>query len=179
MVHTKYSPKESLERIELLMKYDSSKTLTENLNTTNQNNTTTTGNQADAIEYFKKIAESIMKYPDKYSINVGQPTINPSKNAAAFYKAIKGLGRDRDGLKYIISKSFDTIANSIAFIKAYPSVGEESLYEAIDGQWFAGNLMENIVGLVSQQLQQWCSSTSNKSKGICTVRTKEQLKYGI
>jgi hypothetical protein len=167
MVHDNYSPEESLDRIKLLMKYDSSKTLNENKIILEQNDS----------EYFKEIAKQFMEYPQSITINAGSPTINTKAAASAFLKSIKGMGRrDTD---YVIGKAFPTFADSIALLKLYPSVGGETIYSAIKGEWFSGGMMNKVVGLISSQLSSWCSTGKNSKNKICTPKSKEEMKYGI
>jgi hypothetical protein len=120
-----------------------------------------------------------MKYPDKITINYGTPSINPTKNAEAFQKAIDGLGRDISGLDYIIGKTFNKLSDSISVIKTYPEVTGENLYDAINGEWFSGDLMKTIVGKISSQLKSWCTVPANSKQEICRVKSKEEMKYGI
>lgn len=172
MYQQKYTPQESLKRIKLMMGYDSTKTLNENENLIFE--------QADVQEYFEIVSKQFLKYPQAIpNLRFGNPTITGSKNASAIAKAIEGVGRDNSGLKYIISKSFDTLPNTIATIKSYPAIGKESLYDAIDGELFAGPILSMMVDTLSTQLQNWCSVGQNASNKICVPKSKEQLKYGI
>jgi hypothetical protein len=167
MVHDKYNPDEMMERIKLMMNYDSSKTLNENRLLLEQYDT----------EYFNEIAKQFMKYPDKISIKSGNPTIDVNKSAMAFYKTIEGIGRrDTD---YVVSKIFTSLPNSIGVLKAYPTVGKESIYDAIKGEYFSGGFMDKVVYAISSQIKEWCSVENNKKNNICIVKSKEQLKYGI
>jgi hypothetical protein len=85
-------------------------------------------------DYFNEIAKQFMKYPNQIPINAGSPTIDVDKSALAFYKTISGVGRrDTD---YVISKTFTSLPNSIGVLKAYPTVGKETIYDAIKGEWF-------------------------------------------
>jgi hypothetical protein len=120
-----------------------------------------------------------MKNPQNITINYGSPKIDPIKNAQAFQKAIGGIGREISGLDYIINKTFNNISDSISMFKAYPEVAEESLYDAIEGEWFSGNLMKTIVNKVSTQMKSWCSLPANSKQEICRIKSKEEIKYGI
>jgi hypothetical protein len=171
MVQPQYSPEEALNRVKLMMGYDSSKTL-------NENKSVIFEQTASPDEYFKSIVKGYMKYPEKMTINYGNPTGDPKKNAAAFLKAIEGIGRQGD-IDYVINKVFNNISNSMAIIKTYPEVNGENLYDAIDGEWFSGNLMKTIVGKISSQLKSWCTVPVNSKQEICKVKSKEEMKYGI
>ena len=169
MVQPNYSPEEALERVKLMMSYDMSKTL-------NENKVVIFEQSVNPDEYFSTIVKGYMKNPNKMTINYGNPTGDPKKNAAAFLKAIKGIGRQGD-IDYVINQAFNNISNSMSIIKTYPEVNGETLYDAIDGEWFSGGLMKTIVNKVTSQLKTWC--TSNPQKEICKVKSKEQMKYGI
>ena len=81
MVQPQYSPEEALNRVKLMMGYDSSKTL-------NENKSVIFEQIASPDEYFKSIVKGYMKYPEKMTVNYGSPKIDPKKNAQAFQKAI-------------------------------------------------------------------------------------------
>jgi hypothetical protein len=161
---------DSLKKILLMMKYNNKKTLSENVGVISEQSN---------FDYFTEIVKSFMKYPKKFSINVGSPTIDTKKHSEAIYKSINRVGRDKELRTYIIPKTFNTFANSVSVIKTYPSIGGESIYDAIHGEWFSSNVMNDITSRVSKQLQEWCSIEENKKNNICTVKSKEQLKYGI
>jgi len=59
--------------------------------------------------------------------------------------------------------------------KAYPAVGGESLWKALDGEWFAGDLKDSVINPVKNQLQTWCKDPKNIKNDICIVKTR----YGI
>ena len=170
MVQPNYSPEEALERVKLMKSYDMSKTL-------NENKVVIFEQSVNPDEYFSTIVKGYMKNPNKMTINYGNPTIDPKKNAEAFQKAIKGIGRDISGLDYVIDKTFNKLSDSMSLIKTYPEVNGETLYDAIDGEWFSGGIMKTIVNKITSQLKTWC--TSNPQKEICKVKSKEQMKYGI
>jgi hypothetical protein len=172
MVQPQYSPEEALERVKLMMSYDMSKTLNENKDIIFEQS-------VNPDEYFKSITKSYMKFPEKITINYGTPTIDPKKNAGAFKSAISGMGRDMGGLDYIIGKTFNKLPDSISVIKVYPEIADENLYDAIDGEWFSGNLMKTIVNKISSQLKSWCSIPANSKQEVCKVKSKEEMKYGI
>jgi hypothetical protein len=172
MKQPKYSPEEALNRVKLMMSYDMGKTLNENKDIIFEQS-------VNPDEYFKSIVKGYLKYPEKITINYGSPKIDPKKNAVAFQKAIGGIGRDISGLDYIINKTFNNISDSMAMIKTYPEVAGENLYDAIDGEWFSGNLMKTIVSKISSQLKSWCTVPVNSKQEICKVKSKEEMKYGI
>jgi hypothetical protein len=170
MVQPKYSPEEALERVKLMMGYNSSKTL-------NENKTVIFEQDNKDLEYFETATKSIMNDPSQIkNINFGNPTANVKNSVTAIKNSVSGLGTDFHGLKYILQKGFNNISNSMAIIKAYPETGGESLYDALDGEWFAGRTMDKIVNQVAKQLMDWCST--KKDLTICIPKSKDELKYG-
>jgi hypothetical protein len=171
MKQPKYSPQEALERVKLMMKYDMGKTLNENRNVIFEQS---------SFNYFNEMVKTYMKYPQSIpNINFGSVTIPADKHAAAFNKGISGIGGDASGLDEIITKTFKTLANSIAMFKSYPKINEETLYDAIKGEWFSSSVMNKIVSTVSTQLKTWCEVPRNKRNDLCKEKTKNELKYGI
>jgi len=170
---------EALKRVLLMMKYDNKKTLVENAGLLLEQNEN---------EYFANLVKSYMSHPETIPNVFGNPTIKPEVNAKAFFSAISnainktrgitGIARDTDpsqGLPFIIKKTFDSLPNSMAMFKAYPSVGGESLWEALEGEWFAGDLKDSVINPVKSQLQTWCQDTKNKKNNFCVVKTR----YGL
>jgi hypothetical protein len=174
MVQPQYNPQEALERVKLMMSYDMGKTLNENKKVISEQSN---------FDYFSEMVKSYMKYPKGIpNINFGSSTVEPTKRIQEFVKAISpkktlGLGKDTTALNYVINETFTSLPNSLIFIKKYPEIGGESLYDAIDGEWFSGKIMNNIVSKVSSQLKDWCQLPNNKKHDVCVVKTKEKLKY--
>ena len=170
MVQTKYSPEESLNKIRLNMMYDSSKTLNENKSTIKEQ-------VGGDLEYFKTAVKSIMNKPSQVSnLSFGTPTANITNAVKAIKKSVEGIGTDFHGLDYILQNGFNNISNSMAIIKKYPSEGGESLYSALNSEWFAGGKTDKIVNQVAGQLMDWCSGKQKIS--ICKPKTEDELKYG-
>lgn len=170
MVNRQYTAGESLNNIRLRMIYDSSKTLNENKRIVNEQSN-------GDLEYFETAVESTMKYPNQVSkLNFGSPTIDVEKAANAIKIAVDGVGTGFEGLTYVLDKGFTNISNSMGIIKFYPSIGNESLYDALTGEIFAGGSMSKIVTKVAGQLMEWCK-TKQKHE-ICIPKSKTELKYG-
>ncbi len=170
MVQPQYSPGEALNRVKLMMGYDSSKTLNENKRVIFEQNNSD-------LEYFETAAKSVMKTPNQISkINFGNPTANVKTAANAIKKSVDGLGTDFYGLDFIIQNGFNNISNSMSIIKNYPSIGGESLFDALNSEFFAGGKMNKIVSNVSNQLMEWCKTKQNIE--ICKPKSKDELKYG-
>ncbi len=162
------TPQEALDRVKLLMKYDMKKTLNENIEEQE-----TAGN----MDWFKTVVENFMQIPTQIDkINFGSPSGDIKARVAAFDKAISGIGRDNKGIEHIISKSMTNIADSMAFIKTYTEVNNESFYDAIEGEWFSENIMDTVVNTIANQLSTWCSA--NPKQSICTPKSDVERKYG-
>lgn len=176
MVQPKYSPEEALERVKLMMKYDISKTLNENKRVVSEQS---------EHDYFATVIKSFMKYPNNIpNLNFGSPNIEMAPRVQSLSRAISpkktfGLGRDTKGIEYTVNQTLTTLPNSFEFFKKYPEIAGESLYDAIDGEWFSSKIMNNVVSKVSSQLKEWCSLPANQKNDVCRVKTKEQLKYGF
>jgi hypothetical protein len=170
MVQPQYSPAEALNRVKLMMGYDSSKTLNENKSVIFEQNN-------GDLEYFETATKSIMKTPTQINnINFGTPNINFKNASNAIKKSVDGVGTTFGGLDYVLLSGFTNIANSMAIIKYYPTIGEESIFDALNEELFAGGSMNKIVTKVASQLMQWCSSKPNIE--ICKPKTEDELKYG-
>jgi hypothetical protein len=168
---------DALKRVLLMMKYDNKKTLVEN---------TSLIFEQTEDEYFTNLTKSFMAHPEQIPNIFGNPTIKPEVNAKAFFMAIsndrkRGIGsitRDMDpdqGLPSIISKTFNTLPNSVAMIKSYPAVGGETFWEAIEGEWFADDLKDSVINPVKTQIQTWCQDPKNKKNNLCVVKSR----YGL
>jgi len=170
MVNTKYTAEEALNEIRLRMVYNASKTLNENKGMVKE--------QADMnMEYFKTATKSLMNNPSQIAnVDFGKPTANVKNAAAAIKKSVSGLGTDFHGLDYILQNGFNNINNSMAIVKNYPAIGGESLYEALNGEWFAGGTKNKIINQVAGQLMEWCKT--KPTLGICKPKTADELKYG-
>ena len=169
MVQPQYSAQESLERVKLMMKYDSSKTL-------NENKEIIFEQVVNSSEYFRTVVKSIMNTPTQIgSLKFGKPTINVTTAVNSIKKAVDGIGTDTHGLDYVLQNGFSSINNSMGIIKEYPSAGE-SLFDALNNEWFAGGTKDKIVTKVATQLTEWCKS--NPKVNICIPKSEDELKYG-
>lgn len=170
MVTPKYSAEESLQRIKLMMEYDLSKTNTENESIIQEQS-------MDILKYFKTAVESILNKPEQVDkINFGTSIVDAAKAAKTIEKAISGVGTTTEAIDYVINNAFKDLASSIAIIKKYPEVAGESLYEALEGEWFADETKENLIKKVGSQLMTWCQT--NPKVTICIPKSEEELKYG-
>jgi hypothetical protein len=160
MVQPKYSPEEALEKIKLMMKYDTSKTLNENTESTKE----------PINEVIPLIWGAITAAPWLYGIGTAavagistwiyntqgggdaftkaqtffagcssldaklKPTQNKSDHreaADSIYNAIEGIGTDEDAIKGAIS-SMESVADICAMYKYYNKTYGD-LYEDLDG----------------------------------------------
>jgi hypothetical protein len=170
MVNKQYTAGEALNEIRLRMIYDSSKTLNENKKIVNEQNT-------DDLLYFETAAKSIMKNPTQIkNINFGNPTANVKAATKAIKNSVEGIGTDFRGLDYVLKNGFNNVSNSMSIIKNYPNIGGESLFDALNGEWFAGGSMTKIVNTVAEQLMEWCKTKQNIN--ICKPKSEDELKYG-
>jgi hypothetical protein len=169
MVNTKYTAEEALNEIKLRMVYDSSKTLNENKRMINE--------QVEGdLEYFKTVAKSLMNRPSQIEkVDFGNPTANVKSAAEAIKKSVTNVGTDFHGLDYVLQNGFNSINNTMGIIKAYESTGE-SLFDALNSEWFAGGTTGKIIDKVATQLTEWCKS--NPKVNICIPKSKDELKYG-
>lgn len=168
MVQDKYTAIEALEKIKLHMKYNTSKTLNENAELLKEDDT----------QYWATVATSIMDKPEQLkNMNFGNPTVNVDQACNAIKKAVTGTGTDKTAITYVVDNAFKDISNSIAIIKKYPEIsGGESLYDALNNEWFAGDAKKSMIVKVSTQIMEWC--VSHQKLSICKPKTAEELKYG-
>jgi hypothetical protein len=177
MITKKYTPEEALNEIRLRMVYDSSKTLNENLESVSAVGAT------NNPKYYKTRVEQLMEFPDNelFKLNFGTPTVNTEQAATTIYNAVAGLGTTPEALRHVIDKAFKTLADSVAIIKSYqsPEREDETLWDALNGEWFDGGSMERLVSKVAGQLKTWCESdVKHKKTPVCQVLTDNELQYG-
>jgi hypothetical protein len=144
MVQPQYNPQEALERIKLMMKYDTSKTLNENKETINEvvaipwliGLTPLIGTWiyniqggGDSFSKTKSFFEGCSK-----NIKELKPTVSKSEYRAAadsIYNAIEGLGTDEDAIKAALN-SMPTVADLCA-LNSWYSTQYGDLYDDLDG----------------------------------------------
>jgi len=149
MVQPKHNPQEALERMKLMMKYDSSKTLTENVEVIKEN-------KQQLNEIFPVIAAAWVwwNYANKFNdpaqkvkaafagcstlLSQSQPSDGVDFTGAAdkIYKAIEGMGTDEDAVKDAF-KMMKTPADICKLEQEYRSKYRD-LYTDLDGD-FSGN----------------------------------------
>jgi hypothetical protein len=163
MVQPKYSPHEALERIKLMMNYDSSKTLNENKKIIFEDEETTTSTDANTLtvadlmgdtgrlrQYFQTVTDfgNIVGLPNLYDI-VG---VNPSNLLAGRRNGVKGAVDALDGfvdledLTYVLTviKSLDgkcyyddvdeaKIPAIEKFLQLYNEDEDEDLEDEVEG----------------------------------------------
>lgn len=161
MVHPKYSPEEALERVKLMMKYDTSKTLNENRESVKQlinefvpvvvagvtiaapwvaaagaTAVTAIGtwiyNVQGGGDAFSK-TQTFFQGCSSLAANL-KPTQSKSTHreaADSIYNSIQGFGTDEDAIKGAIS-SMETVADLCEMYKYYNKVYGD-LYDDLDG----------------------------------------------
>jgi hypothetical protein len=121
-----------------------------------------------------------MEFPDNelFKLNFGTPTVNTEQAATTIYNAVVGLGTTPEALRHVIDKAFKTLADSISIIKVYKSSERENetLWDALNGEWFDGGAMESVIDKVAGQLKTWCQT--HKKISLCQELTDDELKYG-
>lgn len=177
MVHPKYSPEEALQRAKLLMKYDTSKTLNENIDTLKQpiNEIAVLGfaipwlyaagaaalagtgvgtwiyNVQGGGDAFSK-TQTFLQGCSSLDKNL-KPTQSKGDHreaADSIYNAIQGIGTDGDAIKGAIS-SMETVADLCAMAKYYNKVyGDlyDDLDSDIDGEDFRKYVWSAIAPIV-------------------------------
>jgi hypothetical protein len=153
MAQTKYSPQEALDRVKLMMKYDTSKTLTENKESVGLINEiapiiwvvgaamaaaplTTIGtwiyNVQGGGDSFSK-TQTFLQGCSSLDKNL-KPTQSKGEHreaANAIYNAIEGIGTDEDAIRGAIA-SMKTVADLCAMYKFY-NMTYGDLYDDLDG----------------------------------------------
>lgn len=149
MVQPKHNPQEALERMKLMMKYDSSKTLTENVEVIKENKKPINEQwQIPAAiwawwNYSNKFTDAAQKVKGAFQgcstlLKQSQPSTDVDFTGAAdkIYKAIEGMGTDEDAVKDAF-KMMKTPADICKLEEEYGNKYRD-LYTDLDGD-FSGN----------------------------------------
>ena len=173
MVQPKYSPEEALEKMKLMMKYDSSKTLNENIESTKQPineiaflavpwligygtaavaaigtwiyNVQGGGDAFSKAQTFFAGCSSLDK-----NLKPLQGKGDHREAADSIYNAIQGMGTDEDAIKGAIS-SMETVADLCAMYKYYnKTYGDlyDDLDSDLDGESFRRYVWSSIAPIV-------------------------------
>jgi hypothetical protein len=174
MYQDKYTPEEALEKIKLHMKYDVSKTLNENSQILKE----------DTWNYWNEIAKSFMDDPNQKSlsqIKVGNPTIDVKVASTNIKNIIDGVNfnksKEKNDLKYVLDKSFTSLDNIIGLIKTYPSIGGESIYDALNGEFFIKDIVNSNIEIFATKLKEWCTAHNSSNINFCKEKTEQELKF--
>lgn len=145
----------------------------------NLNEEVTDFNSTEADKYFKTRSLQIMEYPEKIPTVTGfdQTVVRAVTDGIA--EGVKGIGRETEPLSYLISKGFSTFPNSVEICKKYKNEKGESLYDAIEGEWFSGGITENIQNRIANSMRTWCMQPANSKNSLCVIKSENELKYGI
>jgi hypothetical protein len=153
MVQPKHNPQEALERMKLMMKYDSSKTLTENVEVIKENKKPINEGLVMGIpaiaaawawwNYGSKFNDPAQKVKGAFQgcstlLKQSQPSTDVDFTGAAdkIYKAIEGMGTDEDAVKDAF-KMMKTPADICKLEEEYRNKYRD-LYTDLDGD-FSGN----------------------------------------
>lgn len=130
--------------------------------------------------YYNTRTLQILKYPEKIPTISGYDQKIVDVVSKGMYDVIDGIGmgsESKEKLKYLISKGFTTLPNSIEICKRYKKLSEENLFDALDGEWMAGNSLDTIKMMMVKSMSNYCNTSKNAP--ICKIKSAEELKYGI
>jgi hypothetical protein len=133
-----------------------------------------------ANNYYNTRTLQILKYPEKIPTISGYDQKIVDVVSKGIYDVVNGIGMGSESkakLTYLISKGFTTLPNSIEICKRYKKLTEESLFDALDGEWMAGNSLETIKMMMAKSMSNYCNTS--KTASICKIKSAEELKYGI
>jgi hypothetical protein len=174
MVQPKYNPQEALERVKLMMNYDSSRTLTENKQQINEilwglipatlgaakwiAGTAAVGGIAYWINNSLQGGDSFQKTKTFFAgcsknLKSIKPTVSPSEYRAAadqIYDAIEGLTTDEDVIKSALL-SMPTVADLCA-LNAYYSQKYGDLYNDLDDDIDGQDFVTYVWSAISDQI---------------------------
>jgi len=134
----------------------------------------------DVKNYYNTRSLQIMKYPEKIPSLTGFDSKVVQVVSQGITDSIEGIGmggETKEKLKYLISKGFTTLPNAIEISKEYKKKNGESLIDALDKEWMAGDSKKTIQSMIFKSIGDWCSKSPNHS--ICKVKSDNELKYGI
>ena len=162
MIQPKYSPKEALKRAKLMMGYDPSKTLTENVTTLKR----PLNEGADLATGVKNILDGCLSKPNE----LGAPFMDNSdvdRLASNFVEAFgSAYGTDNDLWRKALKemKGKGGYADLCNIAKSYEEQADEEFYEGIDSDIDYDSEWSEFVGTFT--------AMKNRTKG--TQKTKEQ-----
>ena len=111
---------EALNRALLMMKYDSAKTLNENVIMLLE------GDNTD--DYYEYKIKQLLKYPETHKVFKPSLTEKGKLAAKAINNSISGLGTDLKGVNHAIDNGFSTLEELIGISKFYKETYNNSLF---------------------------------------------------
>jgi len=138
------------------------------------------GIDSSSDNYFKTRTLQILEYPEKIPSISGYDEKIVNVVTKGLSDSINGVGmgsETKEKLSYLISKGFKTFANSVEICKRYKKQNNESLFDALDGEWMAGNSLETIKSMILNSMSEYCSTSKNSP--ICKIKSDNEIKYGI
>lgn len=188
MIQPKYSPKEALKRAKLMMGYDPSKTLTENVKTLKR----PLNEGADLATGVKNILDGCLSKPNE----LGAPFMDNSdvdRLASNFVEAFSSaLGTDNDLWRKALKemKGKGGYADLCNIAKSYEEQADEDFYEGIDsdidydGEWSefvaAFTMMKNRTkGQQKTKEQESATISGWESKFPCVFKTNSNVDKSV
>jgi hypothetical protein len=188
MIQPKYNPKEALQRAKLMMGYDTSKTLTENVKTLKR----PLNEGADLATGVKNILDGCLSKPNE----IGAPFMDNSdvdRLASNFVEAFSSaMGTDNDLWKKALKemKGKGGYADLCNIAKSYEEQADEDFYEGIDsdidydGEWSefvaAFTAMKNRTkGQQKTKEQESATISGWESKFPCVFKTNSNVEKNV
>jgi hypothetical protein len=188
MIQPKYNPKEALKRAKLMMGYDTSKTLTENVKTLKR----PLNEGADLATGVKNILDGCLSNPN----GIGAPFMDNSdvdRLASNFVEAFSSsMGTDNDLWKKALKemKGKGGYADLCNIAKSYEEQADEDFYEGIDSdidydnEWSefvaAFTMMKNRTkGQQKTKEQESATISGWESKFPCVFKTNSNVEKGV
>jgi len=137
-------------------------------------------NTDNLSNYYQTRALQILEYPEKIPTISGHDEKIVKVVTQGLHDVISGVGmgsESKEKLGYLITKGFTTLANSVEICKRYKKQYNESLLDALEGEWMAGNSLDSIKAMITKSMGSYCASS--KTSPICKIKSSNELKYGI
>lgn len=161
---------EALNRALLMMKYDNSKTLNENVNMLLESDNTD--------DYYEYKIEQLLEYPETHKTFTPKLTNEGKLAAKAINNSISGLGTDLKGVNHSIDNGFKTLEELVGISKFYKETYGNSLFSDLQGEVFSFGL-SRITDKGVDLAKKVCLSPTTTNKKWCAVTSVEKQKYGF
>lgn len=161
---------DALKRVLLMMKYDNSKTLNENVNILLE------GDNTD--DYYEYKIEQLLEYPETHKVFKPSLTEKGKLVAKAINDSISGLGTDLKGVNHAIDNGFSTLEELVGISKFYKETYNNSLFSDLKGEVFSFG-PSRITDKGIELAKKTCLTPTITNKKWCTVTSVEKQKYGF